>query len=261
MDELSEIGSGAKARAWNFALLGAFSASLIGKTAYLGVKTILSPIEIPIHLGARLTKHFIREGIDSENRKIDKPGHATRRKICRALPSFIKNSSTLSHIASTILKIAKLVVALFSTLVIGFISVDANLLFLHKIGLIQLPQYAKEDRKKSILDTVRKLEGDFDKKQAERFEDKVTKEGTLLLREQIYGNNQFIGLDESDHVWDAQALLRKNLKTATEERRKKSREQLKELKEEKGETLTDEEFEKNTERLFRHSLKICGKEI
>lgn len=217
MHDWSENGSWAKARGANFGLIGCAIGEVVLNTVRIGLNSIFSPIAIPLHLGARFTRFVVLKT------RTDGEENTFKRRILKGLPGFIEKSNTFKSIGRAAFRIAKLVIAIFASLTIGFISVKANLWIFHKLGLVSVSHFANEDRKKIILDYVKEMEGTpIEKVLSEKFEHKVTQQATLQLRKQIFGENIFRGRIENEHIWDQNSRLKEALREATIQKRKAS---------------------------------------
>lgn len=244
MHRLDQKGLDKDARLANFGVL----LLDLGGIFFNGIKAPLvaavQPAAAFVHAGAGITDGIVRLT------KLDTLEAASRRKLIQVLPTITKYVPSIADLGRTILNVAKYAIGFFSSLIIGFISVEANIWVHHKLGLICNPELAKKDRKNSILNYARQLEGRSLKTDCKnRYKAKVEKKVRKIIERQVSGYNQYITYQE---VFKRKPIQRRDIvlddnnkiKAALDEATHKKREAAKaELEKASGHKLTEDDIE------------------
>jgi hypothetical protein len=229
--QLSKEGHCAKARLANFKMLG------------LNVAYILTgALEVPFKGAASAVGLVVTPPLMLTNRIVhlmgtDQPHATIRRSLAQNLPKAIDAFPTPLVIVTTIFKIVKLVIGLFSALTIGFISPKTHVRFMHWLGLLTASKFAEKDRKQDMVKSIEAREGNsLVESRKQILEWKVKNRTEQLLRQKYVGFNV-----PSADFWDAESELSKALIKATEDKRNA---RIKSLEKAEGRELCQDEIQK-----------------
>ena len=232
--------SGAKARGANFGVLGIDLTLLFHSIIKVPVYAATQPVTMLIYAGATLTNKLMLTLVKYDWVNIDKKENESHRKILQVLPKIIDNAPTVIDLTQTILNIVKYAIGFFSSLTVGFISVNANIWVHHKLGLVCNPEMAKQDRKDSIISAAQNVE---DSSLADPYIGKIKKEkrevqeilGVKLSSREIKKIKTTLDKGINYEEIDKKGLVKAAIDKATNEKRNAV---LEELEQQRGEPLS-----------------------
>ncbi|WP_042243783.1 hypothetical protein [Neochlamydia sp. S13] len=203
-------GAAGRARVANLGVLALDLQGVFCNTLRFPLIALILPASSMVSTGASLARRVI------SLTRVDRPAATFRRKCMQVLPIVVSHCPTARDLGKSILKIVNYSLGFFSSLIVGFISVKANLWIHHQLGLICNPELAKQKRKSKAIMHLKKIE--CTKPYRKRIRKRIDEHTEEKLREHLLAPSSAI----------KEGLLGKSrLCLAIEEATKKKREEAK----------------------------------